>query len=364
MNKILIIGGGNGAFALAAHLTKLGANVNLTDVFPEYLEELKCNGNSINLRINKEESIEKISMVTSDIQKALKEVKLIMVVTPSYTHKIISKRIAPFLKDGQMILLNPGRTAGALEMFNNLRKFGSTANVIVGEAQTLIFSCRKLSKTSVEIYGIKDKVGIASIPSEKSLDMVNELKPYYKQFYAEQNCLITSFSNIGAIFHPAPLVFNIGRVESNEKYLFYKEGITPSIAKFLEKLDGERINTAKSFSVSVLSCIEWLKKIYFTTGNNLYENLQNNQAYSQIYGPNSINVRYLTEEVPMSLVPISELANSIGIETPMIDSIIEISSILLNKDFRKEGRNLNNLGLKGKNKMDIIKIFINGDLKE
>lgn len=42
--------------------------------------------------------------------------KIIMVVTPAAGHQDIAQRLSPYLEEGQIIVLNPGRTGGALEV--------------------------------------------------------------------------------------------------------------------------------------------------------------------------------------------------------------------------------------------------------
>ena len=56
--------------------------------------------------------------------------------------------------------------------------------------------------------------------------------------------------------------------------------------------------------------------------------------------------RYFTEDVPTGLVPISSLAKFLGVETPIIDSIINLSSILCGIDFKNEGRTIEGLALR------------------
>ncbi|GAH76920.1 unnamed protein product, partial [marine sediment metagenome] len=53
--------------------------------------------------------------VTNDIKLALEGAELIMIVTPANAHAKIAKDCAPHLKGNQVVILNPGRTGGALE---------------------------------------------------------------------------------------------------------------------------------------------------------------------------------------------------------------------------------------------------------
>jgi opine dehydrogenase len=56
--------------------------------------------------------------------------------------------------------------------------------------------------------------------------------------------------------------------------------------------------------------------------------------------------RYLTEDVGYSLVFLTDLARRVGIETPTMEALITLASIVLARDFRAEGaRTLATLGL-------------------
>ena len=56
-----------------------------------------------------------------------------------------------------------------------------------------------------------------------------------------------------------------------------------------------------------------------------------------IVEPETLDHRYITEDVPYGLIPISELGRKLGVTTPLIDSFIEIASMIIQKDFRKTG---------------------------
>ncbi len=75
--------------------------------------------------------------------------------------------------------------------------------------------------------------------------------------------------------------------------------------------------------------------------------------------PPSIANRYILEDVPMSLIPISSFGKMLGIETPTIDAIIHIASVMMKRDFWREGRTVKSLGLEGKS-VEEIRSFVNG----
>ena len=358
---IAVIGAGNGGTAIAGYLSSCGVSVNLCDLFPQYLDGIRAAG-GIELTEGGQTKRYGLNMITDCVAEAILGVRLIMVVTPSFTHRMIAESCADTLSSGQVVILNPGRTGGALEFLSVIRNKGCTSDVTIAEAQTLIYSCRKTGPASVEIYGVKKEVSLGAFPSNRTDDVLSLLKPYYPQFVPAKNCLETSLSNIGALFHPTPVLLNIGRIENdNNGFRYYWDGITPSVAKLVAKIDHERSAVAQAYGVQIQSAEEWLKNSYETHGDDLYELIQNNPAYADIKAPRTIEARYVTEDVPMSLVPISELGKIAGVPTPNIDAVIQLTSTIYCRDFRAEGRNAEKLGISGMNNEQVAHYFETGE---
>ena len=76
--------------------------------------------------------------------------------------------------------------------------------------------------------------------------------------------------------------------------------------------------------------------------------------------PPSLQHKYVIEDVPCGLVAMSELGRAAGVTTPVIDSLITLTSTMLRRDFRSEGRNLAQLGLSGKTVGEIRSIVETG----
>lgn len=339
-----IIGAGNGGIAIGARLLQLGAKVKLFEKFQSVIQPIIDNKNTVTLEEDDQQEILQFSLVTDNLKEAIQGSNYIFVVTPAFAHNEIALELSKMIENDQTVILNPGRTGGALVVKKILEDQGKP-EVIVAEAETLLYACRKTSNTSVCIYGEKEKVGIASLPSIAIHKIVEDLTKYLPCFYSYPNVLYTSFNNIGAIFHPAPFLLNIGKVDRKENFKYYHEGISPYIAAFLEQLDKERVEIARKFSIPVPTAEEWVKESYNVKGTGLYEVIQANSHYHDIFAPTDINSRYVHEDIPMSLVPLSELARTVKVKTPYMDTIIDLACTLYKKDFRAEGRTLTEMGL-------------------
>jgi opine dehydrogenase len=71
-------------------------------------------------------------------------------------------------------------------------------------------------------------------------------------------------------------------------------------------------------------------------------------------------MRYIQEDVPASLVPIASIGKMLGIETPIINSIITIASAINGCDYWAEGRTVERLGIQNMNLRD-LRLFAIGE---
>jgi opine dehydrogenase len=160
------------------------------------------------------------------------------------------------------------------------------------------------------------------------------------------NVLHTGLDNMGAIFHPALTLLNAGRIEStNGDFQFYVEGVTPSVARVLEVLDRERVTVAAALGIRARTGLEWLKMAYNATGDDLNEAIHNQPGYYGIKAPATLNHRYLSEDTPMSLVPIAALGQRYGVSVRGISSIIDLACIVHRTDYWRRGRTPERLGI-------------------
>ena len=343
-----VIGAGHGGKSMAAHLATMGFSVSLYNRTPERVEVIKKRGGIelVDGNDNIPVGFGKLARVTSDMGEAIKNVEVIMVVLPSSAHDDIAHAMSPHLNDGQIILLHPGRTCGALEFHKVLRDTNCKADVTVAEAETFIYASRSDGPAQARIFRVKEAVPLAALPATRTESVLNAIRDAYPQFVDGVDVLHTGLNNMGAIFHPALTLLNAGRIESTHgDYQFYIDGVTPSVARVLEVLDRERVTVASSLGIRARTALEWLKLAYDTTGDDLFDAIQNQEGYYGIKAPPTLNHRYLFEDVPMSLVPIASLGIRYGVSVRGMDSIISLANIVHRTDYWRRGRTVDSLGI-------------------
>lgn len=136
MLKFAIIGAGAGGQSMAAILTSKGYIAKLYDIDKEKihrLQELKT------IKVTGVIACEAAPAVITDrIDEVMDDVDVIMVVSTTDAHRSIAYACKPYLKDGQIVMLNPGHCGGALEIANILRgEDGCGKDLIIAEAGDL-----------------------------------------------------------------------------------------------------------------------------------------------------------------------------------------------------------------------------------
>jgi len=365
IQKIAILGAGNGGCAAAADLTLRGFQVRLFARSESTIAKLAKLG-EIELV---ESGVSKKSapyFMSPHLPPVVQGVDLIVIATPAVGHEYLAKGLANYVSDGQRILLNPGHTGGSLHFANLLRQLGCKAQVQLCETVTLTYICRMPQPGRVEIYRRTTNLRCAALPGKHTEKLVREIQSVFPNVIAAANVLETGFSNINAIMHPAGMLGNAGWIEkTGGDFLYYREGITPSIGAWIDALDGERLEIVRALGLTPLRFVDIFHGAGLTTteardSGSAYQAIHESEPNFTIKSPPSLDHRYIKEDVGYGLVPMAEVGKLLGIETPVMDALITLASVALGIDFRVEGLTLEKMGLAGVAPADLQRILTDG----
>jgi len=364
--RYTVIGAGHGGKTMAAHLALMGFPTTLYNRTADHIYAIKeLGGIELDNPEGDLHGFGRLERVTSNLEEGMEKAEMIMVVVPSSAHGDIARACAPFLKDGQTIILHPGRTCGTIEFAKVLRDNNCTADVNLAEAETFIYASRSDGPAQARIFRVKEAVPLAALPSTRTRLVLDILREAYPQFIDGGNVLQTGLNNMGAIFHPALSILNTGWIEATHgDYQFYIDGVTPSVAKVLSALDRERVTVASSLGIRARTAMEWLKMAYDTSGEDLYEAIHNQPGYYGIKAPPTLNHRYIFEDVPMSLVPIASLGGRYGVSVRGMDSIIRLACVIHRTDYWRKGRTIDKLGIDNLSVGELTRYVTEGVLEE
>ena len=352
-----VVGAGHGGLAMAGHLGIMGFPVSLYNRTEKNLHAVRWHGG---VKVTGAvQGFGPIKVASSNMAEAVSQADVVMVVLPSSGHRFVAEQMASCLRAGQIVVLNPGRTGGALEFRQVLNSKGCQVPVLVAETSTFLYASRALSRSEARIFRIKNTVRLATLPAYWIPEILPIINQAFPQFTAGDSVLSTGMENIGAIFHPALTLLNAGWIETTKgDFDYYIGGISPSVARMLERLDAERVAVAKSMGVHTVSAREWLYLTYDSPGRDLYEAIQNTASYRGIRAPQTILHRYVTEDVPMSLVPLASIGKMLGVNVPTIEMVIDLANAMHGTDYRKEGRTVASMGIQGMSVKEIRQLAV------
>jgi len=373
-NLIAVLGGGNGGHAVAANLSLSGFKVNFFELpqfagpFEKVLRtrEIRIEGVSI-------DGVAKLNLATIDIQQAIKDADVIFVVTPAFGHKAMAEVCAPFVQDGQIIVLMPG-SGGSLEFAKIFKEKKVKREIAFAESCTLPYGARLKGPghVSVLINAIVLPTGL--FPAKRTSEVIPKLKQFYPIIMPAKDVLEAAINNPNPIVHPAATLLSATKIErSKGEFFLYAEGMTPAVARTFESLNEERLSICKALGYKLY---HWdnLEFENYNLGETEDEcryrilNTSMDAAFGKdgIYagikmkGPEHLKDRFITEDVPYGMFLLSTLGDLLRVPTPTHDAVIQLSSVINRTNYRKTGRGVKELGLSRLDKKNLKKFLFEG----
>jgi len=350
--KVCVLGAGHGGSAMAAHLTLLGFEVTVCSLYGRELDPIEERG-GVELVGEEAQGFASYARIERSLDKAIAGQNLIMIAAPGVAHRVYATLLAPMLEDGQIVVLNPGRTGGALEFAEVLTRFACPAEIVLGEVQTFVYAAESRGPARVEILNEKFRVRAAALPAADNDRLLSVLNGLYPQMEAGENVLETSINNVGGVVHPTTMLLNTHVLEeraAGADLRFYKNQVTPTIANLvMEPMDDEKISVGRALGLKELWSVQrWYEESYKVKGDSLWDSLMRNPYYEGFHASaHLLGYNHVLDEIPNSLVPVSELGAALGVPTPTIDAVVDLACAMCRIDFRKHGRTLEVLGLDG-----------------
>ncbi|MCQ4637002.1 NAD/NADP octopine/nopaline dehydrogenase family protein [Anaerovorax odorimutans] len=354
MKKVTVLGSGSGSHAMAADLGSMGNEVHML-VLPEWemeLREVKEHGyiaaeGIINEKIP-------IASVTTNPKEAIENSECIFCPLPAFAQNAYFDFIADYLEDEQIFLLIPG-LLGTLVFNKTLENKKIEKRIFIAETSELPYSCRA-KQGHVNIMS-KSKVLCAAFPASDTGEVLDRVSQFY-QFDRAKNVMQCVTHSTNPCYHAPGCVLNAGRIErAKGNFYLYEEGITPCVARVMEKLDEERIQIADKVGGALFTVPEEMAAT--REPRSIFEEINGCMSMEYIKGPESLDDRYLTEDIPYTMMCWLTIAQIAKVETPIIKAIITLAEPIIEKDIFMKGRNAQAMGIDGMGLGELIDYITN-----
>jgi opine dehydrogenase len=348
--KIAVLGSGAGGTAVAFDWSAHGHDVFLFDVeqFPDNVRHIAATG-----RIDAEGDLEgsaPVAYAGHDVETAMSGAAIVFLVGPAFATRPLAAICAPYLEAGQEIVVCPGSTGGALAFKDEAGLAVGSDEILVSETSTLPYAVRLTEPGRIRVF-LKLTGGffVATLPGRRTERTLELLREVYPGLEPARNVLQTTLQNANPVIHPVVTLLNSALLErTGGDFLFYEEGVTPGVGRLIEAVDQERIALGQALGIEVVPDPELSLRQGYMTENSYEHGYRTAPGFLGIKAQSSLDHRYLNEDVGYGLVFLAALGRQLAVATPIMDSVIALTSRLMKRDYRAEGaRTPASLGIAG-----------------
>ncbi len=364
--KVAILGAGHGGIAMAGDLTLAGHEVRLA-ADPKHatnLQLLMAFGGIMVEGVTSSGApvgFAKPAMMTTDIAAAVKGAEVVMVVVPAFGQEPYMQALIEHGEKGQIVVFNPGKF-GTLVFAKMLREAGRSDDFIIGETTSFIFAAKTRGLGHVNIKAAKEELPFAALPAKRTAEALWVLTDLYPQLSPSMGVLQTSIDAPGLIIHPISTLMNMSRIEQMGPYRNSHYDITPSVGRIMEAVDQERMEVARLLCRETFSFMDTMQVLYKVKGESAYDMMYQVSAHNVQMAPDSLNHRYVTEDIPYGLATIAAIGRQIGVPVPRIEAMVNVACMANGVDYWSSGRTVEKMGLSGMNGQQMARYALEGTL--
>lgn len=357
-----VIGAGNVGCALAADLTRRGAEVRLYNRSPQRLQAIREAGGITATGVV--EGYAALSLVTNSLEEAVDGAEVVAVTLPTATLPDYADALLDATTADQVIWLNPGHSGGALYLSARAARSGAGSRMYC-QTTTASHVSRMTEPAVVRVHLVTHSA-VAAHPIDRFDECYERLDALLPgQFAKAETLLELDLANINAIMHPPGMVCNAGWIEATGgDFGFYSDGTRAAVSSVMEALDEERLALAERLEVRAVPFVALFSQLGFVEGGgeppvSVQDALERSALIHPIRSPPTLDHRYLHEDVGWGLVPWVHLAAAVGCPLPTISAVIHLASVLNGIDYASEGLTLERMGLGGMTGRE-IRTAVNG----
>lgn len=348
LEKIAVVGAGNGGKAAAADMALQGKRVRLFE-FPEFQTNIAEIVESQTLRATGAVMGKAVlEQVTSDLAKTVAGADAVMICTQALAHLRAAKELAPLVRSDQMLILNPGCTGGSLQFARVFRDYGLKKLPTLVETSTLTYGCRAKGAT-VDIPVKVKRVVYGTFPARDLKKIGPELETLYPGLVRGASVLEAGLNNANPVIHPPITILNAARIENEgDSTFFYRDGVSPTVARLIQKLDEERMALLRALGYPAQPDPVTSVAQGYASSTDYFECYKNGPGFSAFRNPNTLDNRYFHEDIGMSLVMFCSLGRLLGVPTPTCEAVVKMGEALTGIDYSAIGaRTVESLGIDG-----------------
>ncbi|WP_165044058.1 NAD/NADP-dependent octopine/nopaline dehydrogenase family protein [Adlercreutzia sp. ZJ138] len=333
-----------------------------------------------------------LDMYTNDMAEAVRGAGIIVVGITALSQDDYLKPLAGLLEDGQVVHVFTDNYSSIL-LRKYMKECGNDARVVVGGWSSAPYGTRveKVQGFWMPHVGAKYRAITlrgASMPmtdieefmeSSKYLPCMDAITQGDGPVVGD-TMLDIGFANVNPVIHVPASILGVSSMENwsdvygnePESYSMYSHGLCHSICEVQYQFYGEECKIADAIGIEIP---RYRYEMFFSRRSVLtqeYMGLDEDGKDNVVFplnrpcdegntGPNNINHRYITEDIPINCKIYHELGVKFGVRTPIIDSMIVLGGAMHKTDwFETSPYGLERLGIANMSKEELLE-YLRGE---
>ncbi len=353
LSKVAVLGGGPDARLLAALSSAADCEVTLFSAYGRELELMRASS-GIALRgagpigsYQVDRGAASIAL-TAELDAAVQGAEVIFLTGPIHKQRTYAMVLADHLVDGQILVLAPGRSLGAVESAWMLRLGGCTADVTLVEVQGLPYWY--VTEGATLYLSSSAPMAASTLPRGRG-GVLDQLKSILPNIVSTESVLASGFSDLSAAVEiPALVLGGAGLAQGGVNVpmggtpLAQNQTFAALIGsdqyRLIESLAEERRAVAQAFGVRGLPDNDaWIAT---------YAGAEKGEGARPV--PDRDTARaMLRDGVIGSLVPLASAAELADIDVPQTRALMAMTGAILDADVAASGRRLDTMGITERN---------------
>jgi hypothetical protein len=271
---------------------------------------------------------------------AMRPDDLVIVAVPATEYGAVAEDLAQTLSSGQTVFIAGAAFGASLEFARIIENHGRELSVnIIETAQP--FAHFEADGKSVRISGLKERLAIAGRSLNETRAGLSAASAVFPCLEPASNLIDRAFADIDKWLESAAILFNA----------FDRSPLPIGTAPDgLDVLDFSPTDNTNVVLAALRTEIEGLGRAYGVRRSDVARAFD-----ARGWRASSLSWRHeLAARVIEDYVILSSMARLAYIAVPMIDTVIELATVLTNVDIRKEARQLSDIGLIGMDAKEII----------
>ncbi|SRR5579875_95395 len=355
--EVAIIGDGKISLALASSLSPSGRRVRLWAAGDNIPAEYEIRHR--HARVGHFRGRTQFAAVTDKLDVALQGAAVILLSVPATEYSASLPALAPYLMAGQTVVLASAPLGAALQFSRLLGRQRPGLQVNVLEMSSL-YDEIKIEGEVALLTGPRRRVSVCGLTRNETRRGLQALSSLWPVLFPASSVLERGFTDVERFVRISLRLFKMLGARASE-HRYGSASLNPALISVVSAVGTELKGVAKAYEVSLPSLGQMLADYAGATGRSLEERLQSLSGVlvkedrgPAVPLPNT--QEKLRRDIVETLVLVEEMARLARVPVPVIDSIIELTSVIVEKDIRKEGRGLADLGLVGVDVREIIEL--------